>query len=479
MTTSHVSNEVLQLYNTYSRTKEKFHPANTPVKLYTCGPTVYNYAHIGNFRTYVFEDLLKRTLLFLGYPVRHVMNITDVDDKTIAGACEQNISLQDYTEPYTKAFFEDITTLNIIKADEYPHATHYIPQMIEATQKLIDQGIAYIGQDNSVYFSINQFDSYGKLSHLELNHLQCSSRTACDEYDKENICDFVLWKAYDAERDGNIYWESPFGKGRPGWHLECSIMSMALLGETIDIHAGGVDNIFPHHENEIAQSESLSHKPFVNYWLHSEHLLVDGKKMSKSLGNFFTLRDLLDQGFSGLEVRYMLLQSHYRMQLNFTKTGLIACRQALKRLQDFIFRLQTNYPQGIISDSVSTISQTFLATFTQSITNDLNVAVALAALFDYVHHINQLIDQKTFSKQDAEYVLGVLKQINSVLGILSFEKQEQVIPDHIYKLVQERDYARQNKDWALADTIRDQLLEQGFAIEDGAESTKIKKLSTP
>lgn len=289
----------------------------------------------------------------------------------------------------------------------------------------------------------------------------------------------MLWKAYDAERDGTIYWESPFGKGRPGWHLECSIMSMELLGETIDIHAGGVDNMFPHHENEIAQSESLSNQPFVKYWLHSEHLLVDGKKMSKSLGNFLTLRDLLDQGFSGLEVRYMLLQSHYRMQLNFTKTGLLACRQALKRLQDFIFRLQTNYPQGEVSDQVITASQSFLTTFTQSIANDLNVAIALAALFDYVHHINQLIDLKTFSEQDAKHVIGILKQINSVLGILSFEKQEQMIPNHIYELVKERNRARQNKDWALADAIRNQLFELGFTIEDGAESTQIKKNSTP
>lgn len=479
MTTSHAIKEVLQLYNTYSRSKELFQPINTPIKLYTCGPTVYNYAHIGNFRTYVFEDLLKRTLLFLGYSVRHVMNITDVDDKTIAGACKQQISLEEYTVPYTEAFFEDIATLNIIKADEFPRATQYIPQMITATQKLLDQGIAYIGLDHSVYFSIDKFHKYGSLSHLELHNLRCTSRTASDEYDKENICDFVLWKAYDEERDGNIFWESPFGKGRPGWHLECSIMSMELLGETIDIHAGGVDNIFPHHENEIAQSESLSQKTFVKYWLHSEHLLVDGKKMSKSLGNFLTLRDLLEQGFSGLEVRYLLLQSHYRMQLNFTKTGLLACRQSLKRLQDFIFRLQSNYPQMDLTDQVKITSQTLLTTFTQSIANDLNVAVALAALFDYVHQINHLIDLKTFSDNDAQYVLHTLKQIDSVLGIMTFTNQEQEIPDHIYTLVKERELARKNKEWALADSIRDQIFEQGFTIEDGIENTQIKKRSTP
>lgn len=468
--------EALQLFNTASRTKEIFVPLNTPVKLYTCGPTVYNYAHIGNFRTYIFEDLLKRTLLFLGYSVHHVMNITDVDDKTLAGANRQKVSLHDYTEPFTHAFFEDLKTLNILPADVYPRATEYIPQMIVAIQQLLDQGNAYIGQDQSVYFSIQSFPVYGKLSHLNLLHLQCTSRISSDEYDKENASDFVLWKAYDPNRDGTIYWESPFGRGRPGWHLECSIMSMSLLGEMIDIHAGGVDNIFPHHENEIAQSECLSGKPFVKYWLHSEHLLVDGKKMSKSLGNFFTLRDLLQRGFSGIEVRYMLLQSHYRMQLNFTEDGLLACRQALKRIKDFLFRLENVYPeQKEISSSTRTASDSFLSIFRRSLANDLHIAAALAALFDYIHQINHFIDMRTFSQQDAAHVLRVLEHIDQVLGILPHaDKQE--IPEHIQQMVQQRNEARQQKNWALADSLREQLLTQGFIIEDSPEGSKIKKI---
>ncbi len=313
------------------------------LKMYTCGPTVYNFAHIGNFRTYVFEDLLRRTLLYFGFKVEQAMNITDVDDKTIRGAIEKKISLQAFTEPYTQAFFEDLKTLNIQPVEHYPKATDYIPEMIAIIQKLLVKGIAYVGADKSVYFAIRQFPSYGRLSHLHLGELQtgASNRVATDEYDKENASDFVLWKAYDPDRDGGIFWESPFGPGRPGWHIECSAMAMKLLGESLDIHVGAVDNMFPHHENEIAQSEAYSCCRFVKHWLHSEHLLVDHKKMSKSLGNFYTLRDLLEKGYTGRQVRYMLLQTHYRTQLNFTFTGLDAAVSSLERLSDFIARLRS------------------------------------------------------------------------------------------------------------------------------------------
>ncbi len=333
----------LKLYNTETRQKEEIIPLDgRTIRMYTCGPTVYNFAHIGNFRTYIFEDLLRRTLKFFGYAVTQAMNLTDVDDKTIKGALEQKISLNAFTQIYKDAFFEDLKTLNIQPVEHYPAATDFIPEMIVIIEKLLQQGIAYRGQDNSIYFSIDKFPSYGRLSHLHIDELKAgaSERVAHDEYEKENVCDFVLWKAYDAERDGPIFWESSLGRGRPGWHIECSAMAMKLLGESIDIHVGGVDNIFPHHENEIAQSEAFSGRHFVNHWLHSEHLLVDHKKMSKSLGNFYTLRDLLKRGYTGAQVRYMLLQSHYRTQLNFTFEGLDAAASTLQRFSDFILRLQ-------------------------------------------------------------------------------------------------------------------------------------------
>ncbi len=333
----------LKLFNTESREKEEVSPLDgKTIRMYTCGPTVYNFAHIGNFRTYVFEDLLRRTLKYFGFNVKQVMNITDVDDKTLKGAIEKKITLDAFTQPFTQAFFDDLQTLNIEKVEHYPAATHFIPEMISIIQNLMEKGIAYQGSDGSIYFAINRFPSYGRLSHLHLNDLQAgaSNRVSQDEYDKENVSDFVLWKAYDPTRDGNIFWESPFGKGRPGWHIECSAMAMKLLGESIDIHVGGVDNMFPHHENEIAQSEAYSCCRFVKHWLHAEHLLVDHKKMSKSLGNFFTLRDLLQKGYTGRQVRYMLLQTHYRTQLNFTFSGLDGVGSTLQRLSDFIARLR-------------------------------------------------------------------------------------------------------------------------------------------
>lgn len=335
---------ILKLYNTETRQKEEITPLDgRTIRMYTCGPTVYNYAHIGNFRTYVFEDLLRRTLKFFGYPVKQAMNLTDIDDKTLKGALEKKISLSAFTQVYKDAFFEDLTTLQIERVEHYPAAADYVPEMIAIIQKLLDKGVAYRGQEGSIYFAIAKFPSYGRLSHLHLGELKAgaSERVSQDEYDKENVSDFVLWKAYDPERDGSIFWESPFGKGRPGWHIECSAMAMKLLGTSIDIHVGGVDNMFPHHENEIAQSEAYSCCQFVKHWLHAEHLLVDHKKMSKSLGNFYTLRDLLQKGYTGPQVRYMLLHTHYRTQLNFTFAGLDGAVSTLQRLSDFISRLQT------------------------------------------------------------------------------------------------------------------------------------------
>ena len=467
----------LKFYNTESRQKEEISPLNgNRILMYTCGPTVYNFAHIGNFRTYVFEDLLRRTINFFGYDLKQVMNITDIDDKTIKGAIEGKISLNEYTAPYTAAFFEDLKTLNIEPVEEYTHATEYIPQMIKMIERHMEKGFAYKGADGSIYFSIDKFPSYGRLSHLNLDELQkgASKRVGTDEYDKESAADFVLWKAYDAERDGDIYWESPFGKGRPGWHIECSAMSMQLLGESIDIHVGGVDNIFPHHENEIAQSEAYSGKHFVRHWLHSEHLLVDNKKMSKSLGNFFTLRDLLEKGYTGKEVRYLLLQAHYRTQLNFTFDGLLGARHALQRLSDFVHRLRSiddATSHGMVKPLIEKTEQEFV----DHLADDLNISAALATLFELVREINTLCDTKKIGQSEAKAVLALLEKLDLVLGVIPLHVPEEIVPIEIQDALNKREQARKEKNWQEADTQRDWILSQGYLIEDSAKGPRVKK----
>lgn len=471
----------LKLFNTETREKVDFAPMEAPkVKMYTCGPTVYNYAHIGNFRTYVFEDLLRRTLKFFGFDVTQVMNLTDVDDKTIRGAIAQKVSLDTFTQTYKDAFFEDVKTLNIEPAEKYPAATDYIAEMIAMIEKLIEKGIAYKGGDKSIYFAIRKFPRYGCLSHLKLDDLKvgASERLDADEYDKDNASDFVLWKAYDAERDGDIFWESPFGPGRPGWHLECSAMAMGILGETIDIHVGGVDNMFPHHENEIAQSEACSGNQFVKLWMHSEHLIVDNKKMSKSLGNFYTLRDLLDKGFSGIQVRCMLLQTHYKTQLNFTFQGLDAVKHTLQRLNDFIQRLLEIEKAGNNSPTdgvvVPLLEQSFKH-FAAALGDDLNISVAFAAIFDLVREINTLCDAKQVNSTEARQTLDLLRRFDSVLGMLSFAPAVEAVPDDLQEALQKRIEARKAKDWALSDQLRDLILSRGYIIEDTPQGARLKK----
>lgn len=473
----HIDQLPLRLFNTASRQKDTLVPLQERhVRMYTCGPTVYNFAHIGNFRTYVFEDLLRRTIKFFGFQITQVMNLTDVDDKTIRGAIAKNISLDEYTQPYKDAFFEDLKELSIEPVEHYPAATDYIPQMIHMIEVLLEKGVAYRGGDGSVYYAISKFPRYGCLSHLHLNELQAgaSERVASDEYEKDNVADFVLWKNYDPERDGKIYWESPFGPGRPGWHLECSAMAMHLLGETIDIHVGGVDNMFPHHENEIAQSEACSDKIFSNLWMHAEHLVVDHKKMSKSLGNFYTLRDLLSKGYTGMQVRYLLLQTHYKTQLNFTFQGLDAAKSSLQRLNDFIQRLyevETQEPGG----KIEALGQKALLSFAEALADDLNISVALAVLFDFVREVNGLCDAKQLSREEAEHVLQLMKRFNAVLGILSFEKQEPVIPLELQEAFEKRLQARQSKNWQLADELRDFIQQRGYVIEDTPHGVRLKK----
>lgn len=466
----------MKLYNTKTRLKEKIKPIKKEfVTLYTCGPTVYNFAHIGNFRTYVFEDLLKRTLKYAGFAVKHVMNITDIDDKTIAGALHEGKLLEAYTAPFTSAFFEDLETLNIEKADQYPCATDYIPQMIEMIQTLLKKGFAYKGSDESIYFSIAKFPNYGCLSQLKLDELKmgASQRVSKDEYDKENVADFTLWKSHDPRRDGQIFWESPFGKGRPGWHIECSAMAMNLLGETIDIHVGGVDNLFPHHENEIAQSEACTGKSFANMWLHSEHLLVDRKKMSKSLGNFYTLRDLIDKGYGGSEVRFMLLNGHYRTQLNFTLEGLNAARTSLTRLSDFIQRLR-RIKSNIEFDITSEI-QDARSAFQKALFDDLNISEGFAALFEFVRKINHLCDENKIGRKDSALIIEFLQELDTVLGCIPFEEPELDIPEYLVKALEKRQKAREEKNWSEADKQRDLIESAGFTIEDSLSESRLKK----
>lgn len=468
----------LRFYNTASRQKETLVPMHDRhVRMYTCGPTVYNFAHIGNFRTYVFEDLLRRSMKFFGFQVTQVMNLTDVDDKTIKGAIARNVSLNAYTQPFKEAFFEDLKTLHIEPAEYYPAATEYIPDMIHMIEVLIEKGVAYVGGDGSVYFAIRKFPRYGCLSHLHLEELQAgaSERVANDEYEKDNVADFVLWKSYEPSRDGGIFWDSPFGPGRPGWHLECSAMAMKILGETIDIHVGGIDNMFPHHENEIAQSEACSGSPFAKIWMHAEHLVVDHKKMSKSLGNFYTLRDLLDKGFTGTQVRYLLLQTHYKTQLNFTFQGLEASKGALQRLNDFIQRL--NEIDNLKSGSeVEDICQRTLQSFADALSDDLNISAALAALFDLVREMNGLCDAGKVGKEEAKKALGFMRQFDSVLGVLTFEKQEPSIPKELQEAFERRQQARQEKNWKLADELRNFILQNGYIIEDTPHGARLKKI---
>lgn len=464
----------MKVFNTETRQKEEITgQEGSQIKMYTCGPTVYNRAHLGNFRTYVFEDLLRRTLKKAGFAVEQAMNLTDVDDKTIKGAISAGVSLDTYTEPFKKAFFDDLKILGIEEVEHYPAATDYIGEMIAMIEQLVEKGLAYVGSDGNVFFRINAFESYGRLSKLDLSTLRqgASNRVASDEYDKEAVSDFVLWKAYDEKRDGQIYWESPWGKGRPGWHIECSAMAKALLGEQIDIHVGGVDNMFPHHENEIAQSEGCSGCKFSRYWMHSEHLIVEGKKMSKSLGNFYRLEDLLEEGFTGREIRYLLLATHYRIQLNFTKEALHAAKASLERIDAFIYRLK--HLKGGEGRSLKAECALAKKEFFQTLFDDLNIAQALSHLFDLIKEVNKLADQNLVDEKGAGEVLDLFADFDEVLGVCFV--QDEGIDSQALMLLEKRQQARADKAWALADQLRDELHALGYEIEDHPEGARLKK----
>ncbi|MBN1270584.1 MAG: cysteine--tRNA ligase, partial [Kiritimatiellae bacterium] len=441
----------LRFYNTLSRKEEVFQPLEDGhVRMYTCGPTVYDFAHIGNFRAYLFEDLLRRYLKFSGYQVTQVMNLTDVDDKTIRASAEQGIPLREYTRKYAEAFFEDLDVLRIERAEYYPAATEHVPDMIALVQRLLEKGYAYQSDDGSVYFSIAKFKDYGKLAHLDLAGLRAGARVAQDEYEKENLADFALWKAWD-ERDGDVAWPSPWGRGRPGWHIECSAMSMRYLGESFDIHTGGIDNIFPHHEDEIAQSEAATGKPFARYWLHCAHLVVDGKKMSKSLGNFHTLRDVVARGYSGREVRYILLATHYRQPLNFTFEALDGARQALKRLDEFVDRVRELGEKATSAETFTSWAQGYRARFREALDNDLNISEALAAVFDMVHAGNKMLDRNELAPPEALATMALLDELDQVLGVVQCGAEQ--ADEEVQAMLRLRDEARQNKNWAEADRL--------------------------
>ncbi len=463
----------LKLYNTLTRKKEIFKPIKKgQVSMYICGPTVYDYPHIGNYRAYVFGDLLNRYLQYSGYKIKFIQNLTDVDDKTIKNSQKQGVSLKEYTKKYIEAFFEDLKILNILPADVYPKATEHIKEMVTMVQSLLDKGLAYKSKDNCIYFSISKFKDYGKLANIDPAQLKegASGRVLSDEYDKESARDFALWKAWTPE-DGDVFWETEVGKGRPGWHIECSAMSMKYLGETFDIHGGGVDLIFPHHQNEIAQAEGTTGKLFVKYWVHNEWLLVEGQKMSKSLGNFYTLRDIIDKGYNPLAVRYLLLSTHYRQQLNFTFKGLEAARNSLQRIWDFMKKLDEASGKGdaeLVDKSISKARMDF----DFALNDDLEISRALASIFEFIKEIN--IAMPALNKDDAKKIKDFMIDLDKVLGFIVVEEED--ISDDIQKLVDEREAARKAKDFKRADEIRDQLKAQDIVLEDTPQGVRWKRV---
>ncbi|OLC27066.1 MAG: cysteine--tRNA ligase [Verrucomicrobia bacterium 13_1_40CM_4_54_4] len=462
----------LHFFNSYSREIEEFQPrdpAQRKISIYTCGPTVYSRAHIGNFRAYIFEDLLQRHLELRGYKVHRVMNITDVDDKTIRGTREAKIPLSKFTAQFKEAFFEDIETLRIKRADDFPAATdqRYIDKMIEMIAALISRGLAYQADDKSVYFRINKFPDYGKLAHFDLTQLQSTGRVKHDEYDKEHIGDFALWKAWD-EEDGDIGWESPWGRGRPGWHIECSAMSTALLSDQIDIHCGGVDNIFPHHEAEIAQSEGVTGKKFVRYWLHCAHLLVDGQKMSKSLGNFYTLPNLLEKGYTGREIRYALMRVHYRAPLNFTWEGMEEARQALARINEWLVRLREAAAKNIDKGKNKTQPGSL---FEEALDDDLNISAALGFLFESIRETNRTMDRNKLDASSARAWLNWWERVNNVLDLET--ENEVVLSAEVAQLAKDRENARCEKNWKQSDELRDRISALGWEVRDTNDGQKL------
>jgi cysteinyl-tRNA synthetase len=470
----------IRLHNTLGGKIEPFVPQKTgEVRMYTCGPTVYDYAHIGNFRTFIFQDLLRRFLKLRGFKMNHVMNLTDVDDRIIANAATAGVSIRDYTEKFAQAFFDDCKALSIEAPEHWVRATDNIDGMVKLIERLQKKSFTY-DSDGSIYYRITKFPDYGKLSNIDVSGIQAGSRVDNDRYEKESARDFALWKA---PKPGEHFWETEIGKGRPGWHIECSAMAMKYLGETLDIHTGGIDLAFPHHENEIAQSEAATGKPFARYWLHAEHLLVEGEKMSKSLGNFFTLRDLFGKGYKPSALRFALASVPYRKQLNFTFDGLQSATSSIERLRNFADRLKTGkFPAGHQKGMAERIAQA-ANEFDEGLSDDLNTARALAAIFDLLREVNIAIDKGEFRQGDVAAIQKVLASFDTVFAVLNDDDAEKLRdlgfgspesgPDdsEIEILVAERNAAKKRRDFATSDRIRKELTERGILLEDMKDGT--------
>ena len=473
----------LKLFNTLSRSVQDFAPLDPEGKkvgMYCCGPTVYDFAHIGNWRTFVFGDLVRRYLEFKNFQVTHVMNITDIEDKIIKRVHENKTTLPEFTQQFEAAFFEDLKSLNCLSPHQTPRATEHIPEIISLIEKLIARGIAYKTDDGSVYFSIEKYRgcgcNYGQLLKLNFDEMRAGKRVKSDEYSKESIADFALWKSRVPD-DGDVFWPSPFGEGRPGWHIECSAMSMKILGPGFDLHLGGEDLKFPHHEDEIAQSEGATGKPFVKYWLHGAHLLVEGKKMSKSLGNFFTLRDLLAKGFTGREVRYLLLTAHYRETFNFTLDGLQGAKTVLARISEFLGKLH-EFPDSSSISATTPSRPSVLEQFEKALDNDLNISAAWAAVFEWIRETNKRLAANQVSSEEAAALISAWQRMNSVLGLHTSHEIElaEKVDATLQKFLEEREAARKAKDFRRADEIRDELKSKGWVIEDTPKGPKLKKI---
>jgi cysteinyl-tRNA synthetase len=463
----------LRFYNTLTQQVEDFTPADgRTVRMYTCGPTVYNYIHIGNLRTFTFQDVLRRWLQYRGYTMDHVMNITDVEDKIIRNATAHGMSIYDYTAQYTEAFLEDTAALRLQRPERLAKATDNIDAMVHDIEELEKGGYTY-RSEGSVYYRISKFPDYGKLSHNDFEGIKAGARVDVDEYDKADARDFVLWKA---PKEGEVSWDTPIGPGRPGWHIECSAMAMKYLGQTLDIHAGGVDLIFPHHENEIAQAEAITHKPFARFWLHSEHLLIEWEKMSKSAGNFYTLRDLLAQGYEPEAIRYLLVSVPYRRKLNFTFEGLKGAQAAVQRLRDFKLRVDTGKFGEGTDEQIRVAGERALKRFEDSLDDDLNTAEALGAIFEFVREANSAIDSGEFRSGNVAASIDLLARFDSVVDVLRPSKKESGLSEEeIEARVQERTQAKKKRDFKRADEIREELLQAGVILEDTREGVRWKQ----
>ena len=464
---------MLRFHNTLTNILEEFHPLDgNDVKMYICGPTVWNFAHIGNFRTFTFGDILARYLRYKGYNLTHVMNLTDVDDRIINEAAKQKISIDEMTAPFIEAFWEDMDSVGNLRPDIAPRATEHIAEMIEIISTLLENDHAY-ESDGSIYYRITAFPDYGKLSKIKFegNIVGGSERIDTDKYEKEDARDFALWKLVDKSEPTG--WDASFGYGRPGWHIECSAMAMKYLGETFDIHAGGIDLQFPHHENEIAQSEGATGKMFAKYWLHGEFLKIDNEKMSKSLGNDFTLRDIIGRGFKPLAIRYLLFSVPYDKQLNFTFENLKGAENTVERLQDFKKRLQEAHLTDGINTGLQEKVHGFLDAFEEALDDNLNTSVALAALHNLVREVNTALAHETVLTEDRSFILHVLDKFDSVLGIFG-ETNDEILDTEIETLIEERQEARRNRNFARSDEIRDLLAEKGIILEDTKDGVRWK-----